>query len=91
MGLFEKVGRRVERFKQRASDAATAEADYECSACGERLYADAETCPECGAAAVEALAPEGTETETEAESDADDGAGADAEGDGDAAASTDPE
>lgn len=86
MGLFEKVGRRVERFKQRASDAAAAEADYECSACGERLYADAETCPECGAAAVEALAPEGADA-----GDDDDGAGADAEGDGDAAASADPE
>jgi len=52
MGLFEKAGRHVERFKQRASEAAREAADHECADCGEPLYADAETCPECGAAAV---------------------------------------
>jgi len=85
MGLFEKAGRRFEQFKQRASDAAAAEADYECADCGERLYADAETCPECGAAAVESL-----ETEGEGEGE---GETADAEGDagGDAGAPSDPE
>jgi len=55
MGLFEEVGRRVERFKQRASEAAAEEAEYECTACGQRLYADAEACPECGAETVESL------------------------------------
>jgi hypothetical protein len=90
MGLFEEVGRRVERFKQRASEAAAEEADYACGACGERLFADADTCPECGAAAVESLDDEGEDA-----SDPDRTADADAAPDGDAAedtaASSDPE
>lgn len=67
MGLFEEVGRRVERFKQRASEAAAEEADYECGDCGERLYADSETCPECGAAAVESLGAEASDGDGDAD------------------------
>lgn len=49
MGLFNDLGRRVERFKQSAMDAAEADADYECRACGARFHTDREECPECGA------------------------------------------
>ncbi|MFC6974916.1 hypothetical protein ACFQL1_09860 [Halomicroarcula sp. GCM10025709] len=49
MGLFNKIGRNVEQFKQTATDAANEQADYECRACGSRLHTDHEECPECGA------------------------------------------
>jgi len=52
MGLFEKAGRRFERFKQKATSAAEEQADYECYACGHRFYADGDECPECGSEAV---------------------------------------
>lgn len=48
MGLFEKLGRNVERFKQDAKAAADESAAYECLACGARLHAEHEECPECG-------------------------------------------
>lgn len=77
MGLFEKAGRHVERFKQRASEAAREEADYECADCGASLYANAETCPDCGAEAVVEREPDDAEAESAGAADGDD-----AEGDG---------
>lgn len=53
MGLFERLGRGVEEFKQTAQRAAAESAAYRCRACGERLQTDHEQCPECGAARVE--------------------------------------
>lgn len=61
MGLFEKAGRRFERFKKQAESAAEAEATHECAACGERLYADNDRCPECGAGDVVRIENEETE------------------------------
>jgi rRNA maturation endonuclease Nob1 len=52
MGLFNKIGRNVEQFKQTAADAASEQADYECRACGSRFHTDSEECPECGASEV---------------------------------------
>ncbi|WP_324760184.1 hypothetical protein [Haloarcula montana] len=49
MGLFNKLGRNVERFKQTATDAADQQAEYECSACESRFHTDHDDCPECGA------------------------------------------
>lgn len=64
MGLFEKVGRRFEQFKQEASDAAEEQAEYECEACEKRLFTAHDTCPECGA---EAVVPIESGEEAEAE------------------------
>jgi predicted nucleic acid-binding Zn-ribbon protein len=74
MGLFEKAGRRFEQFKKRAETAAEEEAEYACAACGDRLYADADRCPECGADAVTPIAEDDEESSAEsaaAETDAD--------------------
>lgn len=71
MGLFNDLGRRVERFKQSAVEAAEAGADYECRACEARFHTDREECPECGASAV---------VPTEDEADGGPSAGAEAEG-----------
>jgi uncharacterized OB-fold protein len=48
MGLFENLGKKVERFKQQATDAASEEANHVCGDCGELIYADREQCPNCG-------------------------------------------
>ncbi|MFB6081660.1 MAG: hypothetical protein ABEJ67_02445 [Halanaeroarchaeum sp.] len=56
MGLFNDLGQRVERFKQQV--AAAADETYECVECGEQFHADYDTCPECGADAVELVETE---------------------------------
>ena len=48
MGIFENLGRKVEQFKQQASDAADEEASHVCGDCGELIYGYREQCPECG-------------------------------------------
>lgn len=48
MGLFERLGRGVESFKQQAEDASEASASRQCPDCGEAVYADRPDCPECG-------------------------------------------
>ena len=48
MGLFENLGKKVERFKQQAEDAASEGASHVCEDCGESLYADRDQCPHCG-------------------------------------------
>ncbi|PSQ15132.1 hypothetical protein BRD00_15370 [Halobacteriales archaeon QS_8_69_26] len=55
MGLFEKAGRRFEKFKKATEEAAEEEAEYGCTACETVLYTAQEECPECGAAAVVVL------------------------------------
>jgi len=52
MGIFEKFGREVERFKQAAVETAEAEATYRCADCGKLYYTEHERCPECGGAVV---------------------------------------
>jgi rRNA maturation endonuclease Nob1 len=52
MGIFNKLGRQVEQFKQTAKEAAAESADYQCQACDSRFHTEYEECPECGAAAV---------------------------------------
>lgn len=64
MGLFEEAGRRFEQFKREAESAAEETADFECAACGERLFARREECPECGSEDVVAVEDE-DEDETE--------------------------
>jgi len=48
MGFFENLGRKVEQFKRASESAATEDATHGCRDCGEPLFADRETCPECG-------------------------------------------
>jgi len=48
MGLFENLGRKVEKLKQEAQDASRERASAECADCGELVYTDREDCPECG-------------------------------------------
>ena len=60
MGLFENLGKKVERFKQQAESAASEEASHVCGDCGEALYTDQDQCPHCGSENV---------VEREAESD----------------------
>lgn len=48
MGFFENLGRKVGEFTHEAKRAADGEAEFVCGNCGERFYADRETCQECG-------------------------------------------
>lgn len=48
MGIFNSLGRKAEKIKRQVTDATAEEATHECRACGELLYTDRETCPECG-------------------------------------------
>lgn len=48
MGLFEKLGRSVESFRQQAADASEETASRRCVDCGEPVYTDRSDCPDCG-------------------------------------------
>lgn len=52
MGFFRDLGRRAEKLKSEATDAAEEQADYECADCGKAIFTDRETCPACGSDAV---------------------------------------
>jgi predicted RNA-binding Zn-ribbon protein involved in translation (DUF1610 family) len=56
MGFFRDLGRRAEKLKSEATDAAAAQADYECTDCGTAIFTERETCPDCGSEAVVARA-----------------------------------
>jgi lipopolysaccharide biosynthesis regulator YciM len=49
MGLFNSLGRKVEKLKQQAESASKEEASYQCENCEALLYTDHEACPECDA------------------------------------------
>jgi len=49
MGLFNKLGRQVEQFKQNAKEAAEESDVYRCRACDAKFHTDYDECPECGA------------------------------------------
>ena len=53
MGLFRKLGRQVEEFKQTANEAAEESKPFRCSECDTRFATEQNPCPECGADAVE--------------------------------------
>ncbi|MFC7082195.1 hypothetical protein [Halorussus caseinilyticus] len=55
MGLFRDLGQKVEEFKQASQTVADEEATHECRDCGERFFADRETCSECGGSDVTSL------------------------------------
>ncbi len=55
MSLFRDLGKKVEEFKQASDAAADERATHECRDCGERFFADRETCSECGGSDVVAF------------------------------------
>ncbi|MFC6835532.1 hypothetical protein [Halomarina ordinaria] len=57
MGLFKRLGRQVEQFKQTATETAEGDADYRCRACDARYHVQHDRCPECGTEDVVATAP----------------------------------
>ncbi|NUB92794.1 zinc ribbon domain-containing protein [Haloterrigena sp. SYSU A558-1] len=69
MSMFERLGEKVERFKQEAVAAREDSAPYRCRDCETRFHSERETCPECGSSEVERVS-EATESdgETNAES-----------------------
>lgn len=52
MGMFERLGEKVERFKQEAVAASEESAAYRCRDCGEPIYSEQESCPECGSSEI---------------------------------------
>jgi len=58
MGLFNRLGRKVEKLKQEAETASEGSATHQCEHCEALLYTDHAECPECGAAAVVSVDPE---------------------------------
>ncbi len=50
MGLFRDIGRRAERLKQTATEAAreVAEPDYRCRDCEAAIDGEVDACPDCG-------------------------------------------
>jgi len=48
MGLFENLGRKVEEFKQEATEASREQADYRCGDCDAIVYGGRDDCPDCG-------------------------------------------
>jgi rRNA maturation endonuclease Nob1 len=58
MGLFERLGRKVQKLKREAEAASEGSATHGCTHCETLLYTDHDECPECGADAVRALADE---------------------------------
>lgn len=67
MGLFERFGEKVERFKQEAVAARDESADYRCRNCDTEIYSDQEQCPECGSTEIERVTDVEAETTDTAE------------------------
>lgn len=93
MGLFENLGRKVEEFKQEATEASKDQADYRCGDCDTLVFGGRDDCPDCGSERLVARDADGT-TEGERPAsgadrsasgetdDASGGVGEDASGDG---------
>lgn len=58
MGLFNRLGREVEQFKQTAKESAEEAKDYRCEECDARFSTDHDYCPECGEDAIAETADE---------------------------------
>lgn len=48
MGLFEDIGRKVGKLGHEAREATREQATARCADCETLVYADSDTCPECG-------------------------------------------
>jgi predicted nucleic acid-binding Zn-ribbon protein len=89
MGFFERLGRKTEAVKQRVDSARAGAATHRCADCGQLLYADRETCPECGSAAVEELAGDAAGGNASEAADRDTGGTTEASEDGESTADRD--
>jgi rRNA maturation endonuclease Nob1 len=52
MGIFNRLGREVEQFKQTAKQSAQERQDYRCVDCDARFSTDHDYCPDCGEDAI---------------------------------------
>ncbi|ADB61413.1 conserved hypothetical protein [Haloterrigena turkmenica DSM 5511] len=73
MSMFERLGEKVERFKQEAVAAREDSAAYRCRDCETRFHSERETCPECGSGEVERVSG-ATESDVEMNADPDESA-----------------
>ena len=55
MGMFERLGEEVERFKQEAMAARDDSAGYRCRDCEETFFSEQERCPACESEAIDRL------------------------------------
>ncbi len=55
MGLFNRLGRKVEKMKREAESASRDSATHRCTHCETLLYTDYAECPECETDAVVAI------------------------------------
>lgn len=62
MGLFERLGEKVERFKQEAVAARDESADHRCRNCDAEIYSNQKQCPECGSTEIGRVTDVETET-----------------------------
>jgi uncharacterized OB-fold protein len=58
MGLFKRIGRQVEQFKQTATEAAETDATYQCRDCDARFHTQHDRCAECNSESIVSLATE---------------------------------
>ncbi|WP_440771642.1 FmdB family zinc ribbon protein [Natronorubrum sp. DTA28] len=68
MSMFERLGEKVERFKQEAVSARDDSVNYRCRNCDEGFHSEQQTCPECGSTEVYQVR---ADPEAEAETDTD--------------------
>lgn len=76
MSMFERLGEKVERFKQEAVDAREESAEFRCRDCETGIHHERETCPECGSSEIERVSADAEsepDVESELESDAESG------------------
>ena len=52
MSLFERLGRKVEQFKQEVDETRDAEPKYQCRNCETVYYSAYDSCPECDSESV---------------------------------------
>ena len=53
MGMFERLGESVEKFKQEAVAARDERVECRCRACGDESYTEHDSCPACGSTDLE--------------------------------------
>ncbi|MDQ2049670.1 zinc ribbon domain-containing protein [Natronolimnohabitans sp. A-GB9] len=68
MGMFERLGEKVERLKQEAVAGREDSVEFRCRDCGEGFYSEPEACPECGSTEI-ARVESATEPESEAKAE----------------------
>ncbi|SEH15393.1 hypothetical protein SAMN04487967_2054 [Natronorubrum sediminis] len=65
MSMFERLGEKVERFKQEAVAARDDSAEYRCRNCGAEIYNEQSSCPECGSTKIEPVSDGPTADESD--------------------------